>query len=424
MISHGSKIWHPWTQIKTSSEPKKVTSGKGVWLTLDDGRQLIDATSSWWVNLHGHGHPKIAEAIYKQALKLEHVMFAGFSHDPAEEYVEKLQPHLPKHLNRFFFSDNGATSVEAALKMAFQMFWNLGKPRKTFVVFESGYHGDTLGAAAISTMAVVRAPFEPLLFEVLRTPYPATYWGDEKVEETEKKALAAFEKIFQDRGDEIAAVVIEPLLQGLGGLRQARPQFFDAVEKIARKWGALIIFDEVMTGFGRTGTLFAVDQTHCKPDFICLSKAITGGFLPLAVTVTTEQIYNAFLSDDVGKAFLHGHSYTGNPLGCVAATASLELLQEGLYKTIHARMMERAKNILASPKIRKARGLGDFFIFDLNSDEGYGSALGKRYRELVEEEGVLIRPFGEAVFITPPYNITDQELDQVFNALERALEHL
>ncbi len=419
-----SKIWHPWTQVKTAGDPQKVVSGKGVYLTLADGRKLIDATSSWWVNLHGHAHPKIAEAIYQQSLKLEHVMFAGFSHDPAEEYVEKLQPHLPAHLNRFFFSDNGATSVEAALKMAFQYFWNIGKPRKTFVVFELGYHGDTLGAASVSSIAVVSAPFEPLLFEVVRTPYPATFWGDDEVEEKERRALVVLEKIFQERGEEIAAVVIEPLMQGLGGLRQARPQFFNEVEKIARKWGALIIFDEVMTGFGRTGTLFAVDQTSCKPDFICLSKAITGGFLPLALTVTTEEVYEAFLSDNVGKAFLHGHSYTGNPLGCVAASASLELLEEGLFKTMHDRMKARGQFLLEHPKVKRARGLGGIFVFDLDANEGYGSAVGKRYRELVEEQGVLIRPFGEAVFITPPYTITDTELDNVFSALEHALHEI
>ena len=419
-----SVIWHPWTQVKTASAPQKVVSGSGVFLTLADGRKLIDATSSWWVNLHGHAHPKIAEAIYKQSLRLEHVMFAGFSHEPAEHYVEKLQPHLPSHLNRFFFSDNGATSVEAALKMAFQYFWNLGKPRKTFVVFDGGYHGDTLGAASVSSIAVVAAPFEPLLFDVLRTPYPSTFWGDAEVEEKENRALLALENIFKERGEEIAAVVIEPLMQGLGGLRQARPQFFNEVEKIARRYGALIIFDEVMTGFGRTGTLFAVDQTTCKPDFICLSKAITGGFLPLALTVTTEKVYEAFLSDNVGKAFLHGHSYTGNPLGCVAATASLELLQEGRYKLMHDRMKERGSFLLTHPKVKKVRGLGAILAFDLDADEGYGSVLGKQFQKIVEEQGVLIRPFGEAVFITPPYTITDQELDSVFSALQLALDKI
>lgn len=425
MLPPDKAIWRPFTQHQTAACSLKVKSGRGTLLTLEDGRELIDAISSWWVNLHGHGHPKIAEAIYQQALKLEHVIFAGFSHDPAEELVKKLQPFLPSHLTRFFYSDNGSTAVEVALKMAYQTFWNRGEKRSTFVAFEGGYHGDTLGAVSVGARSLFNAPFEHLLFDVERVPYPATFFGDPSVEEKDEKALKAFKKIFLDKGSEIAAVIIEPLIQGVAGMRQARPQFLEQMEKIARQSGALLIFDEVMTGFGRTGTFLATDQSGCKPDFICLSKGITGGFLPLALTITTEDVFESFLSNEIGKAFHHGHSYTANPLGCAAAIASLELLKEKPYEKMEERINKEAEALVRHPLVKRARGLGGIFAFDLATEEkGYGSQVGNTYRELVEKEGVLIRPLGETVYVMPPYSISNKELQKVFHTLQGALASL
>jgi adenosylmethionine-8-amino-7-oxononanoate aminotransferase len=416
-------IWRPFTQHLTVHPALKVKRGKGVMLELEDGRELIDAISSWMVNLHGHSHPKIAEAIYQQALKLEHVIFAGFSHDPAEELVEKLKPLLPKHLKKYFFSDNGSTSVEVALKMAYQYFWNKGEERKLFVALEGGYHGDTLGATAVSQH--FSKPFSNLLFKVLRAPFPETFWGDQEVEKNEAEAIDAFRNIFAERGEEIAAVIIEPLMQGVSGMKQCRPQFLEAIEKIAHQYGSLVIFDEVLTGFGRTGTFLALEQTKCRPDFVCLSKGITGGFLPLALTVTTDAVFDSFLSKEVFKAFLHGHSYTANPLGCAAALASIELLEHKPYEAVGKKMKEEASTLLDHPLVEKARGLGTIFAFDLKSDENvYGSTVGQRFTELVEKEGVLIRPFGNKVYLMPPYCISNKEIHRLFQALQHGLASL
>ncbi|NJN48782.1 MAG: adenosylmethionine--8-amino-7-oxononanoate transaminase, partial [Alkalinema sp. RL_2_19] len=291
-------IWHPFTQAKTAPDPLKVKSAQGVWLTLEDERRVMDCISSWWVNTHGHGHPQIAEAIYRQALQMEHVIFGGFTHDPAEQFAERLVTHLPQGLSRVFFSDNGSTAVEVALKMAYQYWRNLYQPRTTFMAFEGGYHGDTFGTMAVGSRSVFSAVFRDMLFEIEYVDFPATYIGDETIDTTEAVALEKIENELRQHPDRYAGIIIEPLVQGAGGMRMCRPSFLQGLRALCDRTNVLLIFDEVMTGFGRTGRWFASDRAKVMPDIICLSKGITGGFLPFAVTVCREQIYAAFYSDD------------------------------------------------------------------------------------------------------------------------------
>lgn len=290
-------IWHPFTQERTAPLPIAIEKAVGSYLYDEKGAAYLDLISSWWVNLHGHGHPDIAKAIYDQARQLEHVIFARFTHEPAVSLCEKLQALLPQKLSRFFFSDNGSTAVEVALKMACQYWSNKGFPEKTlFLSFEGGYHGDTFGSMSVGTSAFHR-PFSKLCFPTLTLPFPATWEGDQEVEAKENHALNVLEDLLKTNGSQISALILEPLIQGVSGMRVCTPEFMKKVVDRVRAAGILVIFDEVMTGFGRTGTHFALEQTKVVPDFLCLSKGLTGGFLPLALTVTTEDVYEAFLSD-------------------------------------------------------------------------------------------------------------------------------
>jgi adenosylmethionine-8-amino-7-oxononanoate aminotransferase len=292
-------IWHPFTQAKTDLLPIKVKSAQGVWLTLENDQQILDAISSWWVNLHGHSHPTIAAAIYEQAKTLEQVIFAGFTHDPAEQLADRLLTRLPDSLKAVFFSDNGSTAVEVALKMAYQFWVNQGQKRSSFLAFENAYHGDTFGAMAVGGRSLFTQPFEDLLVEVDFIPFPETYWDDPRVEETERLSLCILEKKLESNPDRYAAILIEPLVQGAAGMRMCRPEFLQQVVQCCRDWNTIVIFDEVMTGFGRTGDWFACIKAAVSPDIICLSKGLTGGFLPLSVTIATEEIYQAFYSNDI-----------------------------------------------------------------------------------------------------------------------------
>ncbi|MBI1954743.1 MAG: adenosylmethionine--8-amino-7-oxononanoate transaminase, partial [Proteobacteria bacterium] len=364
-LSHRDKkiIWHPFTQEKTSPLPIAIQKAKGSYVYDEKGKAYVDLISSWWVNLHGHAHPTIARAIYNQALNLEHVIFAGFTHEPAVKLCESLRTVLPPILSRFFFSDNGSTSVEVALKMAYQYWWNQKEPQRTlFLSFEGGYHGDTFGAMSVGVKSGFHDSFTGLFFKVLSIPFPETWEDDQDVNDKEQEALEHLETYLKNDAERCAAIILEPLVQGASGMRLYRSEFIKTVIDCVRKYGILVIFDEVMTGFGRTGTLFAFQQiNNSLPDFLCLSKGLTGGFLPLALTITTEDVYKVFLSPST--FFAHGHSYTANPIACAAACASFDLLMKPkTFASINALHNSHQKGIsylkTKCSKIKKSRILG------------------------------------------------------------------
>ncbi|GAB4134859.1 MAG: adenosylmethionine--8-amino-7-oxononanoate transaminase [Cyanobacteria bacterium J069] len=421
-------IWYPFTQAKTALEPLKVKSAQGIWLELEDGHKIMDCISSWWVNTHGHAHPKIAEAIYQQAQQLEQVIFAGFTHEPAEQLAEKLITQLGAPFNRVFFSDNGSTAVEVALKMAYQYWVNQGQERTTFLAFEGAYHGDTFGAMSVGSRSIFSAVFSNLLFDVEFVPFPATYWGDATVEETEANVLGVIQKTLEEKSDRIAGIIIEPLVQGAGGMQMCRPKFLQKLRAIAQSFNTLLIFDEVMTGFGRTGDWFAYKKVQASPDIICLSKGITGGFLPFAVTVCSEAIYDAFYDDAPLKTLYHGHSYTANPLGCAAALAGLELMAENepKFRSMEAKHTEHLTRFKDHPGVEKLRVTGTIAAMDLVTSEqaGYLNHIAPEIRQRAIAKGLLLRPLGNVLYILPPYCITDEELAQVYAGIEQILADL
>jgi adenosylmethionine-8-amino-7-oxononanoate aminotransferase len=423
-----SHIWYPFTQAKTAPLPLSVKSAQGVWLELDDGRKLLDCISSWWVNLHGHAHPAIAEAIFRQAKQLEHVIFAGFTHAPAEQLADQLIPQLPDGLSRVFFSDNGSTAVEVALKMAYQYWSNQGQPRTTFLAFDGAYHGDTFGAMAVGSRSIFSDVFADLLFEVEFLPFPATYRGDDSVLETEAQVLTQLEQKLQHQPDRYAGVIIEPLVQGAGGMRMCRPEFLQQVRRMTRQADVLLLFDEVMTGFGRTGDWFASKRAEVTPDIICLSKGLTGGFLPMSLTVCSEAIYAAFYSDDPLKTLYHGHSYTANPLGCAAALASLQLMHENeaAFRTMEAKHWRHLDALQEYPNLKNCRVTGTIAAMDIiTADQpGYLNRVALEVRQQAIERGLLLRPLGNVLYLMPPYCITDDELAFVYEGIAAILKTL
>ena len=419
-------IWHPFTQEKTASEVIAVKSASGSYIYDEKGKAYLDLISSWWVNLHGHGHPEISMSIYQQALKLEHVIFAGFTHEPAVTLCEELQKILPDKLNKFFFSDNGSTAVEVALKMAYQYWLNLGKTGKTmFLSFAGGYHGDTFGAMSVGAKSGFHNQFTDLLFKVLTIPYPDTWDDDEDIEEKEASSFTVLEEYLEKYHNNIAAIILEPLIQGASGMRQCRPSFLQKVIKLIRNNSILVIFDEVMTGFGRTGTYFALDQLNIIPDFLCISKGITGGFLPLALTVTNERIYNAFLSDEFKAAFAHGHSYTANPIACSAAIASLKLLKNPQCQNAIQAINQTHQHGIAFLKasstiIEKTRIVGTISAFDIKNGIECNAYLKKAFLDA----GLLIRPLGNTIYLLPPYSVSSEELDDAYKKIDITLTKL
>ncbi|WP_088893459.1 adenosylmethionine--8-amino-7-oxononanoate transaminase [Leptolyngbya ohadii] len=419
-------LWYPFTQAKLAPDPLKVKSAQGVWLELENGQRLLDCISSWWVNIHGHAHPKIAEAIYQQAKQLEQVIFAGFTHDPAEQIATKLIEKLPPKSNRVFFSDNGSTAIEVALKMAYQYWANQQQKRSTFIAFEGAYHGDTFGAMAVGARSIFTQPFDDLLFQVEFVDYPETYWEDDRIEEKEDKILFAIQQKLQ-QPERYAGILIEPLVQGAGGMRMCRSIFLQKLARLAKDAGTLLIFDEIMTGFGRTGEWFSCVKAGVEPDILCLSKGITGGFLPLSVTISSEEIYQGFYSDDLTKTFFHGHSYTANPLGCAAALASLELMQENEPKfrgmdALHRQFLEPLKTL---PNVEKLRVTGTIAAFDVITDQpGYLNQMASKIRTQAIDRGMVLRPLGNVVYLMPPYCITEGELEWVYQNLAAILSDL
>lgn len=416
-------LWYPYTQAKTAPPPFKVVSAQGAWLELDDGRRLLDCISSWWVNLHGHAHPQIAEAIYQQAKTLEQVIFAGFSHDPAEQLADQLLQKLPPNLNRVFYSDNGSTAVEVALKMAYQYWVNQDQKRTTFIAFEGAYHGDTVGTMAVGARSIFSQVFADLLFKVEYVPFPETYIGNSDIQEREEAIIDLLKLKLQQ--PHYAGILIEPLVQGAGGMRMCRVEFLQRLRDLASEFNTLLIFDEVMTGFGRTGDWFACIKANVQPDIICLSKGITGGFLPLAVTISTEAIYQAFYSDDPMKTLYHGHSYTANPLGCAAGLASLKLMAENqtAFKTMESKHHQHFAALQTHPKLEKFRTVGTIAAMDVvtGTEAGYLNQVGLEIRKQAIERGVLLRPLGNVLYLMPPYCITDEELALAYDTIVAVL---
>ncbi|MEQ9423056.1 MAG: adenosylmethionine--8-amino-7-oxononanoate transaminase [Cyclobacteriaceae bacterium] len=409
-------IWHPFTPLLGGFDHIKIKEGKGAWLVTEDDRKILDAVSSWWVNIHGHANEKIARAIYKQAQKLEQVIFAGFTHDPAIKLTENLLSILPKNQKRVFFSDDGSTSVEVALKLAIQYWHNQGIEKKRIIAIEGAYHGDTFGAMSTADRGAFNKPFWPLLFDVEFIELP-THENFESVR-SHFQALVA--------EDDVAAFIFEPLVQGAGGMRMYSPEALDNLLEIAIDHKVVCIADEVMTGFGRTGKYFSSDHLHYKPDIFCLSKGITGGFLPMGVTVASERIEAAFKTDDFTKTFFHGHSYTANPIACAAANASFEILtseecQENI-KRISTAHSAFASKIEAHTAIDNIRQQGTILAIELKSDESsYMSDLRKRIYPFFLERNILLRPLGNVIYILPPYVISADELDLIYQAIEEFL---
>jgi adenosylmethionine-8-amino-7-oxononanoate aminotransferase len=407
-------IWHPFTPLHGLRPPLEVVRSEGAWLHTADGRQILDAISSWWVNLHGHSHPYIAEAIGRQAAELAHVIFAGFTHEPAVRLAERLLTILPPNMSKIFYSDNGSTSTEVAMKMAFQYFYNSGQHKPKIIAIDGAYHGDTFGAMSVGDRSPFNAPFQPYLFEAVFIPFPE--------KDNEEVVFAQFADAIAT--GEVGAFIFEPLVQGASGMRMYSTQLLDRMIAYAQQHGVICIADEVMTGFGRTGKLFASLHLSHYPDIICLSKGITGGFLPLGVTACTQHIQNAYRSPDLMKTFFHGHSYTANPIACAAANASLDLLLSESCSAAIARINQSHLRFVArlqqgSYAVRNVRVLGTILALEIDrtgETSYFHEARNNLYYHFLDKN-LLMRPLGNVVYLLPPYCISEQELNLAYNAI-------
>lgn len=421
-------IWHPYTQHGTEDEPIVIARARDASLFDTDGREILDMISSWWTCTHGHSHPKINAALSRQAETIEHVMFAGFTHAPAIDLAETLSGLLPGDLNRVFFSDDGSTSVEVAIKIAYQSWINRGQSRNLLVTFDGGYHGDTLGAMSVGRASQMFGAFKDLMCEVRVLPFPWTFDGDEAVAQREAEALAALETLLAEDGRNVAALIIEPLMQGSAGIRLCRPSFLKRLVEVARESGVIVIFDEVATGFGRTGTLFAMEQANVVPDLVCLSKGLTGGYMPLAATVARDPLFDLFLGDTFDKALPHGHSFTANPLACAVALAALNLYeQEDTMAHIEAISAKHRtmRDVLAQRSdVSHARVLGPVLAFEVAEAGQYQSEASRNLRNWYLAQGFNIRPIGSTVYLMPPYCITDDELSRAYAGMIEGLDRL
>jgi adenosylmethionine-8-amino-7-oxononanoate aminotransferase len=424
-------LWHPYTQMRTAPAPLVVVRGEGVYLYTEDGRKILDGISSWWVNIHGHSHPKLNEALTAQAREIEHVVFAGCTHRPAVDLAEALLQAIPAGLTRIFYSDDGSTAVEVALKMAMQYWHNRGQPQRAkFVTLHHAYHGDTVGAMSVSEDSVFTRAFTPLLFPVVRAHAPYCYRCPLGLARASCQidCLGDLEQRVSEHGDSIAAVLVEPMLQGAGGMIVWPAEFLAGVRRLCDRHGVLMIADEVLTGFGRTGRMFACEHAAVSPDILCLSKALTAGYLPLGVTAATEAVYDAFLTADPGKAFFHGHSYTANPLACAVAIASLKLFRE---TAVMERVRELEKQLRAGleplralPKVGDVRVIGGVGIVELKGQGGYFDPIGPRLAAAFLARGLLLRPLGNVVYFMPPYVITEAQTDWALEQIHAVLGNL
>jgi adenosylmethionine-8-amino-7-oxononanoate aminotransferase len=439
-------LWHPCTQMREHPHALPlfpVARGDGAWLVGFDGRRVLDGVSSWWTNLHGHAEPRIAEAIALQARTLEQVILAGFSHAPAVELAERLLAIAPRGAGRdplakVFYADNGSAGVEVALKMAFHWFHNRGiEGRTKFVALTGSYHGETLGALSVGDIPLYRRVYAPLLLETLFAPSPDAF-GARDDAEAERLALAAADALAQlldAHAGEICALIVEPLLQCAGGMRMHHPAWLRRARELCDAHGVFLIADEIATGFGRTGTLFACEQAGIQPDLLCLSKGLTGGFLPLCAVLATQAIYDGFLDDSRERAFLHSHSYSGNPLACAAALASLDILErDGVLarnRATAAKMAALAEPLRTHPAVAEVRQTGMVIAIELhpetgNDEDGHAVEIagrrGLRMYRAALEAGVLLRPLGDVLYWMPPYCIDDAQLDLLARATAAALE--
>ncbi|MCH2224631.1 MAG: adenosylmethionine--8-amino-7-oxononanoate transaminase [Crocinitomicaceae bacterium] len=413
-------VWHPFTQHFTAETPLIIDKAEGVYLFDSEGNKYIDANSSWWVNVHGHAHPHIAKALTDQFMKLDHTVFAGVTHEKAVELADRITGLLPERMEKVFFSDNGSTAVEIGLKMIVQYWANKGESKQRFLAMNGAYHGDTFGAMSVGQRGYFNRPFEPFFFDVDYIEFPT--------EENQREVLEHAEKLFSS--GEFAGMIVEPLVQGAAGMRMYSPAFLDQLVAIAKKHGVLVIFDEVMTGFGRTGRLFSMDHCTEKADIVTMSKGLTAGVMALGLTVVTDEIYDAFLSKETTKALLHGHSFTANPIACAVACANLDLFErketwEGIDDIIgwNADFAETLRTIDCVENIRQQ---GTILAFEIKTGEGntYFSKMKEKAYDHFLSEGVLIRPLGNVIFVNPPFCIIEDEYMVIRESIETFLNLL
>jgi adenosylmethionine---8-amino-7-oxononanoate aminotransferase len=410
-------VWHPFTQLKTAGLPIPIVKGDGVYLIDDKGNKYIDGISSWWVNVHGHCNPYLTKKIAEQLNTLEHAIFSGFTHEPAVQLAERLLKRLPNNQSKIFYSDNGSTAVEVALKMAFQYWSNISTPKTKVIAFENAYHGDTFGGMSVGARNAFNEPFSKLLFDVIHIPVPTSG--------KEFESLRAMEKALEQ--PDVSSFIFEPLIQGAGGMVMYSAYTLDKLIAMCKSKNVITIADEVMTGFGRTGKFFASDFLTNKPDIFCLSKGLTGGVMPLGVTSCAQFIYDAYISDDKMKTFFHGHSYTANPTACSAALASLDIfdLPETIdnIKRIENSHLDFLNKIKNNEKLLDIRQLGTIIAFEIKTEERthYLNSLSEYISDFFLSRKIILRPLGNVVYILPPYCISDNELQLIYNSIEEFL---
>ncbi len=415
-------IWHPCTQMKDHETLPliPVHRGEGVYLYDFDDKSYIDAISSWWVNIFGHANRHISNRVKEQLDTLEHVLLAGFTHKPAVDLAKKLVEITPKDLEKVFFADNGSSAVEVALKMSFHYHKNRGENRSLFLSLSNAYHGETIGALSVGDVELYKETYAPLLISCIQTPVPK----DQTIESAEE-AILALESLLEMRGSEISAFIIEPLVQGAGGMHMYHPLYITKAKKVCEGYGIHLIADEIMTGFGRTGTLFGCEQAQVTPDFMTLSKGLTGGYLPLAVVMTTNEIYSAFYCDySEQKAFLHSHSYTGNPLACSSALATLELFEAtdviGENRKKSEYILKKLNKFKKLKNVKEIRQTGMISAIELQGYKGE-ERIGLKVYQYGLDNGVLLRPLGHIVYFMPPYIITYEEIDKMIDTAYEAI---
>jgi len=408
--------WHPYTQMKTAENAIPIVKGKGIYLYGEDGKTYVDAVSSWWVTLHGHAHPYITQRVSEQLNTLEQVIFAGFTHEPAIQLSENLLKLLPDNQQKVFYSDNGSTAVEVALKMCTQFAYNHGKPKNKILAFKNSYHGDTFGAMAVSSRSAWTKPFSEMLFEVIFIDTPTA------------ENLEHLKSQIKDVEGEISCFIYEPLVQGAAGMLMHAADDLSALLKFCKQQHILCIQDEVFTGFGRTGKLFAANYLSVQPDVMCFSKGLTGGTMPMGITTSTHEIFNAFLSDDTYKTLFHGHSFTANPLACTAALASLELLlKKETAKNIDLickKHQKFAETLKATKNVENVRQTGTILAWDLatSTASSYFNTIGKQLYNAFLERNLILRPLGNVLYLIPPYCITSTELDHIYSNILAVIE--
>ncbi|MGG8497672.1 adenosylmethionine--8-amino-7-oxononanoate transaminase [Tenacibaculum sp. TC6] len=409
-------LWHPLTQHKLHPEHIAIRKAKGVLLYDEEGKDYIDGIASWYTCMYGHCNDYITQKVSEQLQQLDHVVFAGFTHEPAVKLSEELIKILPDNQQKIFFSDNGSTSVDVAIKIALQYHFNQGDKRSKIIALEDGFHGDTFGAMSVSGLSVYNGPFEDFFIDVARIPVPTS--------ENFNEVRVLFEKLVKEH--QVAAFIYEPLVQGAAAMKMYDSELLDELLQIAQNNGVVTIADEVMTGFGKTGKNFASEYLQNNPDIICLSKSLTAGLVPMAITSCSEKIYNAFLSEELGKGFFHGHTYSANPVACTAALAGIELLQtqeikENIQRIIiaHQQFDEKIKN---HPKVKETRQLGVIYALDLNIEmERYGNLRYQLFNFFMEH-GVCLRPLGSTIYILAPFVIAEEQLQKIYRTIEKALD--